>query len=188
MSRRGDQYVSRKLGLTALSAVAALTLAACGGEGAGSNNDTENAAPEDLSIGVSIPTQTSERWIADGESVEAQLEEKGYEVDLQFANNDIPTQTQQVDQMITQGADALIIAAIDGTELGSQLQTTTDEGIPVSSYDRLIRDSENVDFYVSFDNFKVGVAQASALLTGLGIANESDPEGTATGPFNIELL
>jgi len=180
--------VSRKLGFTAASAVLALSLAACGGEGAGGGSNTENADPEDLSIGVSMPTQTSERWIADGEAVQEQLEAEGYDVELQFANDDIPTQSQQVDQMITQGVDALIIAAIDGTALSSQLQAAADADIPVISYDRLIRDSENVDFYVSFDNFKVGVAQGNALLTGLGIANEENPDGTATGPFNIELF
>jgi putative multiple sugar transport system substrate-binding protein len=180
--------VSRKLGFTAASAVLALSLAACGGEGAGGGSDTENAAPEDLAIGVSMPTQTSERWIADGNSVKEQLEGEGYEVDLQYAGDDIPTQSQQVDQMITQGVDALIIAAIDGTALSSQLQAAADADIPVIAYDRLIRDSENVDFYVSFDNFKVGVAQGNALLTGLGIANDDAPEGTATGPFNIELF
>jgi putative multiple sugar transport system substrate-binding protein len=170
--------VSKRLGFTALGAVMAFSLAACGGEGAGSNNDTEDAAPEDLSIGVSMPTQTSERWIADGDAVESQLEEQGYEVDLQFAGDDIPTQSQQIDSMITQGVDALIIAAIDGTALSSQLQAAADAGIPVISYDRLIRDSENVDFYVSFDNFQVGVAQAESLVEGLG-------EG---GPFNVELF
>jgi putative multiple sugar transport system substrate-binding protein len=180
--------VSRKLGFTAATAVLALSLAACGGEGAGGGSNTENADPEDLSIGVSMPTQTSERWIADGEAVKEQLEGEGYTVELQYANNDIPTQSQQVDQMITQGADALIVAAIDGTALSSQLQAAADADIPVISYDRLIRDSENVDFYVSFDNFKVGVAQGNALLTGLGIANEENPDGTATGPFNIELF
>ncbi|SOE00095.1 multiple monosaccharide ABC transporter substrate-binding protein [Blastococcus haudaquaticus] len=180
--------MSRKLGFTAASAVLALTLAACGGEGAGSSSGGGSGSDEDLSIGVSMPTQTSERWIADGESVQEQLEAEGYEVELQYANDDIPTQSQQVDQMITQGVDALIIAAIDGTALSSQLQAAADAGIPVISYDRLIRDSENVDFYVSFDNFKVGVAQGNALLTGLGIANEDAPDGTATGPFNIELF
>jgi putative multiple sugar transport system substrate-binding protein len=90
--------------------------------------------------------------------------------------------------MITQGVDALIIAAIDGTALSSQLQAAADAGIPVISYDRLIRDSENVDFYVSFDNFAVGVAQANALLTGLGVKNDDAPDGTATGPFNVELF
>jgi putative multiple sugar transport system substrate-binding protein len=181
--------VSRKLGLTATTAVLALTLAACGGEGAGGGSDDgEAAAPEDQSIGVSMPTQTSERWIADGNSVKEQLEGEGYTVELQYANNDIPTQSQQVDQMITQGVDALIIAAIDGTALSSQLQAAADAGIPAISYDRLIRDTENVDFYVSFDNFKVGVAQGTALLTGLGVLNADGSPGTATGPFNIELF
>ena len=154
--------MSRKLGLTAASAVLALTLAACGGEGAGSGSGGGGGSDEDQSIGVSMPTQTSERWIADGDAVKSQLEDAGYTVDLQFAGDDIPTQSQQVDQMITQGADALIIAAIDGTALSSQLQAAADAGIPVISYDRLIRDSENVDFYVSFDNFAVGVAQGNA--------------------------
>jgi putative multiple sugar transport system substrate-binding protein len=180
--------VSRKLGLTAATAAMALALAACGGEGAGSGSGSGSTNAEDLSIGVSMPTQTSERWIADGEAVQSQLEAEGYSVDLQFANDDIPTQSQQVDQMITQGADALIIAAIDGTALSSQLQAAADAGIPVISYDRLIRDSENVDFYVSFDNFEVGVAQGNALLTGLGLKSEDGSEGDATGPFNIELF
>ena len=180
--------MSRKLGLTAASAVLALTLAACGGEGAGSSSGGGGSDSEDLSIGVSMPTQTSERWIADGNSVKEQLEDEGYSVELQYAGDDIPTQSQQVDQMITQGVDALIIAAIDGTALSSQLQAAADAGIPVISYDRLIRDSENVDFYVSFDNFAVGVAQANALLTGLGVKNDDAPDGTATGPFNVELF
>jgi putative multiple sugar transport system substrate-binding protein len=182
--------VSRKLGLTAASAVLALSLAACGGGGAGSSSSGggESQKPEDLTIGVAMPTQTSERWIADGNAVKSQLEKEGYKVDLQYAGDDIPTQSQQVDQMITQGADLLVIAAIDGTALGSQLQAAADQGIPVISYDRLIRDSENVDFYVSFDNYKVGVAQATALLTGLGVLNKDGSDGDATGPFNIELF
>jgi putative multiple sugar transport system substrate-binding protein len=180
--------VRKRLGLTALGATLALGLAACGGGGAGSGSDTENAAPEDLTIGVAMPTETSERWIADGNNVKEQLEKEGYQVNLQYAGDDIPTQSQQVDQMITQGADVLVIAAIDGTALSSQLQAAADQGIPVIAYDRLIRDSENVDFYVSFDNYKVGVAQGTALLTGLGILNEDGSEGDATGPFNIELF
>jgi putative multiple sugar transport system substrate-binding protein len=179
--------VSRKLGLTAAAATMALALAACGGEGAGSGSGGGGDA-EDQSIGVSMPTQTSERWIADGNSVKEQLEGEGYEVELQYANDDIPTQSQQVDQMITQGVDALIIAAVDGTALSSQLQAAADANIPVIAYDRLIRDSENVNFYVSFDNYKVGVAQGEALLTGLGILKEDGSEGDATGPFNIELF
>jgi putative multiple sugar transport system substrate-binding protein len=182
--------VSRKLGLTAASAVLALSLAACGGGGAGSGSSASGASkkPSDLTIGVAMPTQTSERWIADGNAVKSQLEKEGYKVDLQYAGDDIPTQSQQVDQMITQGADLLVIAAIDGTALSSQLQAAADQGIPVISYDRLIRDTKNVDFYVSFDNYKVGVAQATALLVGLGVLKKDGSDGTAKGPFNIELF
>jgi len=90
--------------------------------------------------------------------------------------------------MITNGAKVLIIAAIDGTALSSQLQSAADKGIKVVAYDRLIRDSANVDFYVTFDNYKVGVQQATSLLVGLGVLNADGSEGTAAGPFNIELF
>jgi putative multiple sugar transport system substrate-binding protein len=180
--------VNRRLLAALGGAVLALSLAACGGEGAGGDSDTAAQDPKDLTIGVSMPTQTSERWIADGNSVKEKLEAKGYKVDLQYAGDDIPTQSQQVDQMITQGADVLIIAAIDGTALSGQLQAAADKKIPVIAYDRLIRDSKNVDFYVSFDNYKVGVAQANALLVGLGLQNKDGSKGAKTGPFNIELF
>jgi putative multiple sugar transport system substrate-binding protein len=181
--------VSKKLRLSALGAALALGLVACGGSGAGGGSGSNsNSNPSDVTIGVSMPTQTSERWIADGNNVKTQLEGKGYKVDLQYANDDIPTQSQQIDQMITKGEKLLVVAAIDGTALSSQLQAAADAGIKVISYDRLIRDTPNVDFYVSFDNYKVGVAQATALLTGLGILNKDGSAGSAKGPFNIELF
>src|SRR3954471_6414115 len=189
MSRGGDVQVSKKLRLSALGAALALGLVACGGSGAGGGSGSGgNSKPSDVTSGVSMPTQTSERWIADGKNVKSQLEGKGYKVDLQYANDDIPTQSQQIDQMITKGEKLLIVAAIDGTALSSQLQAAADAGIKVISYDRLIRDTPNVDFYVSFDNYKVGVAQATALLTGLGVLNADGSPGTAKGPFNIELF
>ena len=179
--------MSRRVLAVLGSAVLALSMAACSGEGAGSGGK-DGDKPADLTIGVSMPTQTSERWIADGNSVKEKLEAKGYKVDLQYAGDDIPTQSQQVDQMITRGANVLIIAAIDGTALSGQLQAAADAKIPVIAYDRLIRDSPNVDFYVSFDNYKVGVAQATALLVGLGVQNKDGSKGDAKGPFNIELF
>jgi putative multiple sugar transport system substrate-binding protein len=187
----------KKFAALAAGITMALSLTACGGGGAGSTDtsssaaastDTSSAAAAGGLIGVAMPTQTSSRWIADGKAVKDGLEKLGYTVDLEYANDDIPTQQQQVDQMITKGAKALIIAAIDGTTLSGQLQSAADKGIPIISYDRLIRDSANVDFYVSFDNFKVGVLQANALLTGLGLLNEDGSKGSATGPFNIELF
>src|SRR3954453_5807144 len=190
-SRGGDVQVSNKLRLSAVGAALALGLVTCGGSGAGGGSGSGsggNANPSDVTVGVSMPTQTSERWIADGNNVKKQLEDKGYKVDLQYAGDDIPTQSQQIDQMITKGEKLLIVAAIDGTALSSQLQAAADAGIKVISYDRLIRDTPNVDFYVSFDNNKAGVAQATALLSGLGVT-EKDGKPTGTkGPFNIEVF
>jgi putative multiple sugar transport system substrate-binding protein len=179
----------RKFAVVALGAAATVALASCAGEGAGGGGGGgESQAPEDVLVGVSMPTQTSERWIADGESVQGDLEEAGYQVSLQYANDDIPTQGQQIDQMITNGADVLIIAAIDGTALASQLDAAAAANIPVISYDRLIRDSENVDFYVTFDNEQVGVQQATSLLQGLGVVDADGNDTDEDGPFNIELF
>jgi len=183
----------RKFLAASAGAALAFTLAACSGGGAGSSDDSTDGGDDGMmeeggTIGVAMPTQTSERWIADGDAVKTGLEEAGYEVDLQFAGDDIPTQSQQIDNMITNGVTALIIAAIDGTALSGQLQAAADAGIPVISYDRLIRDSENVDFYVTFDNYEVGVQQATALLVGLGLLTEDGGEGDAEGPFNVELF
>ncbi len=182
--------LGKKMGVVSAGAALALTLAACGGEGAGAGGEGAPAGDgdENVKIGVAMPTETSERWIQDGNAVKEGLEEAGYEVDLQYAGDDIPTQTQQIDSMITGGADLLIIAAIDGTALSSQLEAAAAENIPVISYDRLIRDSENVDFYVTFDNEQVGVAQATALLYGLGLTDQNGEPTGETGPFNIELF
>ncbi len=184
----------RKFTMVAAAGALALGLAACGGGGAGAGGGgTEGAGggadPSEITIGVAMPTETSERWIADGKAVKKGLEDLGYKVNLQYAGDDIPTQTQQIDQMITSGADVLIIASIDGTALTSQLESAAAQNIPVIAYDRLIRDSENVDFYVTFDNFAVGVAQGTALLQGMGLIDASGVaiEGVQ-GPLNIELF
>ena len=184
---------AKQLYAVAAAGVMALSLAACGGSGAG--DATTSAAPgtsaapaTDTLIGVSMPTETSERWIADGAAVKSGLEDLGYKVDLQYAGDDIPTQSQQIDKMILNGSKVLIIAAIDGTALSTQLESAAAKGIKVLAYDRLIRDSANVDFYVTFDNYKVGVQQATSLLVGLGLLKEDGSKGAATGPFNIELF
>jgi putative multiple sugar transport system substrate-binding protein len=132
-------------------------------------------------VGVSMPTKSSTRWISDGNSMVAALAAKGYKADLQFADDDIPNQLAQVENMITKGAKVLVIAAIDGTTLSNALQKAADKGIKVVAYDRLIVGSKNVDYYATFDNFQVGVLQAQSLEKALGLK-----EGK--GPFNIELF
>jgi putative multiple sugar transport system substrate-binding protein len=181
-------HTVKKKSLLALVAAGAMTLglAACAPAGGGG----EEGGGEGGLIGVAMPTKSSERWIADGNALKETLEEQGFTVDLQYAEDDIPTQVSQVENMITKGAQALIIAAIDGTTLTNVLQEAADGGIPVIAYDRLIRDSENVDYYATFDNFLVGQQQAWTLLNGLGLTElDGTPiDGAPEGPFNIELF
>ena len=120
-------------------------------------------------IGIAMPTKTSARWIADGDNMVKVLQAKGYKTDLQYADDDIPNQLAQVENMITKKEKVLVIAAIDGTTLSNALQKAADAGIKVISYDRLIVGSPNVDYYATFDNFKVGVLQATSIVHGLGI-------------------
>ena len=132
-------------------------------------------------IGIAMPTKSSARWIADGDNMVKVLKERGYKTDLQYAEDDIPNQLAQVENMITKGAKVLVIAAIDGTTLSKALQNAADKGIKVIAYDRLIKGSKNVDYYATFDNFQVGVLQANDIVDKLGLKQ-------GKGPFNIELF
>ncbi len=132
-------------------------------------------------VGIAMPTKSSARWIADGDNMVKALKEKGYGADLQYAEDDIPNQLSQVENMVTKGVKALVIAAIDGTTLSDVLKQAKAKGVTVIAYDRLIRDTPNVDYYATFDNFQVGVLQAQSIEQKLGLK-----EGK--GPFNIELF
>ncbi|MDB2407812.1 sugar ABC transporter substrate-binding protein [Jannaschia sp.] len=133
-------------------------------------------------VGIAMPTKSSARWISDGESMVEQFEAAGYETILQYAEDDIPNQLAQIENMVTNGVDALVIAAIDGTTLSNALENAHFAGIEVIAYDRLIRDSEYVSYYATFDNFKVGVQQAETLVAGL---EERFPDAES---WNVELF
>jgi putative multiple sugar transport system substrate-binding protein len=132
-------------------------------------------------IGLAMPTKSSERWIFDGENMATQFKELGYEADLQYGDDVVQNQVSQIENMITKGDKVLVIAAIDGSALTDVLQKAADAGIKVIAYDRLIRGTENVDYYATFDNFKVGVLQAQYIEQKLGLES-------GRGPFNIELF
>jgi len=144
-----------------------------GGGGAGS--------PREGRIGLAMPTKSSERWIADGENMKKQFENLGYDADLQYGEDVVQNQVSQIENMITKGDKVLVVAAIDGSSLTDVLQRAADANIPVIAYDRLIRGTENVDYYATFDNFKVGVLQAKYIVDKLGLE-------AGKGPFNIELF
>lgn len=162
---------SLKTILSALSLAAAMAATAVTGAFAQSKG----------TVGIAMPTKSSARWIDDGNNIVKTLKERGYGTDLQYAEDDIPNQLSQVENMVTKGAKVLVIAAIDGTTLSDVLKQAKAKGITVIAYDRLIRDTPNVDYYATFDNFQVGVLQAQSIEQGLGLK-----EGK--GPFNIELF
>ena len=170
--------MSKKLlyNLLAVLVLLSLVLAGCGGSGGSSSEGGDQKM-----VGISMPTKTSTRWISDGESMVKSFEELGYATDLQFADNDIPNQIAQIENMVTKGADVLVIAAIDGSTLSDVLAKAKEQGVLVIAYDRLISKTENVDYYATFDNFGVGVIQGTQIIEGLDLENQA-------GPFNIELF
>ncbi|MBP3603440.1 MAG: sugar-binding protein [Lachnospiraceae bacterium] len=149
-------------------AMVATMLVGCGG--ASSSNK----------VGVAMPTKDLQRWNQDGANMKKELEAAGYEVDLQYASNDIATQVSQIENMINSGCKVLVIASIDGDSLGTVLEQAKEKGIPVIAYDRLIMNSDAVSYYATFDNYMVGSIQGQYIKDQLDLDN-------AAGPFNIEL-
>ena len=155
-----------------LSAVAALALLSATGPA---------HAQDKVTVGIAMPTKSSARWIDDGNNMVKTLQARGYGTDLQYADDDIPNQLSQIENMVTKGDKVLVIASIDGTTLSDVLKQAAARGIKVIAYDRLIRNTPDVDYYATFDNFQVGVLQATSIVQGLGLPQ-------AKGPFNIELF
>ena len=167
---------AKKIHGTILCGAMAITaLTGCAGGGTGSAGGSGKSK-----VGVSMPTKDLQRWNQDGDNMKKELEAAGYEVDLQYANNDVATQLSQVENMINSGCKVLVIAAIEGSSLGSALDKAAAKNIPVIAYDRLLMDNEHVDYYATFDNYMVGQIQGQYVVDTLDLDN-------ADGPFNIEF-
>ena len=159
--------------LAIMATVAAMSVAALG--------TVANAEESKGVIGVAMPTQDLQRWNQDGENMKAQLEEKGYTVDLQYAGNDVQTQVSQIENMIANGDQLLVIASIEGDSLGTVLAQAKEAEIPVISYDRLIMNTDAVSYYATFDNYLVGKTQGQYIVDALDLENQD-------GPFNLEMV
>lgn len=142
---------------------------------------TTEAAGGSNVVGISMPTKSSARWISDGETMKSEFEKLGYTVELQYAEDDITNQINQLENMITKGAKILVIAPIDNKSMTDVLSKANDLGIKVIAYDRLILDSEYVSYYATFDNFGVGVLMGQYIVDALKLESEA-------GPFNLELF
>ncbi|CAH0183839.1 Multiple sugar-binding periplasmic receptor ChvE [Microbacterium oxydans] len=174
---------------TALVAVSAFALTGCSSErggdtGTGAGEETAKGFAADATIGVALPDKTSENWVLAGQLFTDGLEKAGFKADVQYApaSNTVAEQQNQIQAMVTGGAKVIIIGAKDGKQLSTQVEAARDAGVTVIAYDRLIENTEAVDYYVAFDNFKVGQLQGQALLDGL--AERAGHEA----PYNIELF
>ena len=167
----------------AIAAIAALALTGCGRSETAPGGTTAGgeAFPQNSPIGVALPQKTSENWVLAEKLFNEGLSGAGFQPDVQFANGGVSEQQNQISAMVTKGAKVLIVGAIDGKQLGTQLQQAKDNGATVIAYDRLLLNTENVDYYVAYDNFKVGELQGQALLDGLKAQK-------GEGPYNIELF
>lgn len=168
----------RKLNWAAVVVIALLAAALAG---CGRAAETADSGAGKGTIGIAMPTKSSERWVADGQNMVNQFQELGYQTDLQYGDDVVQNQVSQIENMITKGVDLLVIAPIDGSSLTATLENAAAADIPVISYDRLIRGTANADYYATFDNFKVGVLQARYIVDTL------KPD-TAPAPLNIEVF
>ncbi|MFB2583794.1 substrate-binding domain-containing protein [Herbiconiux liukaitaii] len=169
----------RILGIAVTAAVAVGLTACSGGDGGGAGGGT---------VGILMPGVQSVRWQIEAEEMTKGFEERGYETAVQFANDDAPTQVEQMENMITQGVEALIVVAVDVQSLGGPLADAQASDIPILSYTRLLSDTEAVDYYTTFDYKAYGAASGKSILFALGV---EDAEGNPTGekgPFNIEIV
>ncbi|GCE76298.1 multiple monosaccharide ABC transporter substrate-binding protein [Cellulomonas biazotea] len=172
-------FAWRKVAVGIATAGLVVGLAACSQEREAGGEETGGADAEGALIGIAMPTKSLERWNRDGSHLEGLLQDAGYETTLQYADNKVDQQITQIQNMINQGADVLVIASIDGTALAPVLEDAAAAEIPVIAYDRLINDTENVDYYATFDNEKVGTLQGEFIEEALDLKN-------AAGPFNLE--
>jgi putative multiple sugar transport system substrate-binding protein len=177
------------LSATALVVAGAFALTGCSSErggdtGSGSGEETAKGFAADATIGVALPDKTSENWVLAGQLFTDGLTEAGFKPDVQYApaSNTVAEQQNQIQAMVTGGAKVIIIGAKDGKQLATQVEAARDAGVTVIAYDRLIENTDAVDYYVAFDNFKVGELQGQALLDGLAERAGHD------APYNIELF
>ena len=162
------------------TALAATALAACSSERTdAAPGGGETGGEAGGLIGIAMPTRSLERWNNDGENLESLLKDMGYETSLQYADNKVDQQITQIQNMINQDPEVIVVASIDGTALGPVLDSAKAKDITVIAYDRLINDTESVDYYATFDNYQVGQLQGKFIEEELGLAD-------GAGPFNLE--
>ena len=176
--KQGGSKMKKRILSVLLASVMVLSLAACTPKEEATDDKAttgESNSGAGKTIGVAMPTQSSERWIKDGDNMKTKLEALGYTVDLQYAEDDVQQQVSQIENMLGAGVDCLVVAAIDSSALVNPLEMAKSAGIPVIAYDRLLMDTDAVSYYATFDNKGVGTEIAKYVEEKLDLANAAEP-------------
>lgn len=139
------------------------------------------AADAELKVGVSLPWLGTQNWVEAEDEFAAQLEDAGCSVLIQAADQKVALQQQQIESMVENGVKVLVVAPVDGSQLGSVLEKAGNAGVYIIGYDRPIENTEAVDCLVQFGSIETGRKQGQALLEGL-------KKVKGKGPYNVELF
>lgn len=179
--KRMKKLLALLLSISVLASATACSAVTTSTNGAPTGGVSAAAKAGGKKVGVCMPEKNLQRWVQDGDNMKKVLESKGYSVQLQYANNDVNTQVSQIENMVTSGVNVLVVASVDGSALTDALKIAKSSNVKVIAYDRLLMNSDAVDYYATFDNHKVGQLQGQYIVDKLGLKQ-------GKGPYNIEIF
>ncbi|NEG70001.1 substrate-binding domain-containing protein [Bifidobacterium choloepi] len=174
--------ISKKILALATGIAMCFSLGACGSSRSGESASDSTTLEAGATIGISMPTKSEERWNKDGSNLKEKLEKAGYKVILSYADDKPAQQNSDIENMVNNDAKIIVVAAKDGSAVGPAVEKARDAGATVIAYDRLIMNTDAVDYYATFQLEQVGVLEAEYIIEELGL------DSGAAGPFNIELF
>lgn len=169
--------------LAMLALVSTILLYGCGSQTRGWEDNGQILKKGDL-IGISMPTKADQRWNMDGGNLVKKLEEQGFKTKLAYANNSPSQQSTDINNLVSAGAKAIVVASVDGTAVGPAVKQAKDNGATVIAYDRLIMNTDSVDYYVTFELERTGILEAQTIIDRLDLKNG----GGKDTPYNIALF
>ena len=188
---KNDRIKKLVLGILVLC-VGMVFLAGCGSvqeKDSAETEETASAGKEEhkIQIGLTVDSFVIERWIRDRDVFVATARELGADVNVQDAGADAEEQISQIEYFISKQVDVIVVIARDCGVLSDVVQKAQNAGIPVISYDRMINNA-NTDFYISFDNRKVGEIMAQALIDAIPQGGDIFMIQGSSSDNNVKML
>ncbi|WML41800.1 sugar ABC transporter substrate-binding protein [Neobacillus sp. OS1-2] len=175
----------KKLASTAFITITSVAvMAACSSPSRSTSASTSTALKKGDLVGISMPTKADQRWNVDGANLVKDLKKAGFKTKLAYANNSPSQQSNDINNLVSAGAKAIVVAAVDGTAVGPAVEQAESQGGVVVSYDRLVMNTKAVDYYVTFDLERTGILEANTIIDKLDLKGN----GGKTEPLNIALF